>query len=188
MKLQNQTARGVQVGDLLADQLSQYQSGIKTLSFSPNGVSGDTQIVPDGIAGLSRALQSLLVDGSLKIVGGDQALGGQQLTGVLGGLGGGPAFQGVVKTNRLETADGKFRVMFGTPEVGDEVVDLSIYGFDVVATTDVIVSPDTSFDLVGLVTNAKALAAVSGNVIVTFTQVGALTGQAGYTIFAKQAV
>lgn len=188
MKVKNTTARGLVVSDVLIDRVSQYQSGIKNLSFAPLGSSGDTQVVPSGIAGLSAALLSLLKDGSLQIVGGDESLDGQAVTGILGGAGGGPAFEGVVKTARIEAGPlDIFRIMFGTPGVGDEVVDLSIYGYDVAITADVIVSADAAANLSGTVTNAKSLSAGTGKVIVTFTG-SAATAQAGYTIFAKQAV
>jgi hypothetical protein len=186
MKIQNMSTHAVEIGDIQSDSVNQWQSGIKRASMGPNGSASDTVVIADSIAGESAVLAALLASGDVVIVGGDQELGGNPVPGVLGGKGGGPAFLGVVKTARLELAAYVYRIMFGVPVAGDQVVDLVIPGYDVAATADVIVSADAAANLSGTVTNAKGTATVSGNVIVTFTGSGA-TAQAGYNIFAKQA-
>jgi hypothetical protein len=188
MKIQNMTSHAIEIGDVLSDSVNQYQSGIKRASLAPNGSANDTDkvVIADTVAGESAVLAALLADGSVMIVGGDQELGGNPVPGVLGGKGGGPAFAGVVKTVRAELAAYVYRIMFGVPVAGDQVVDLVIPGYDVAATADVIVSADAAANLSGTVTNAKGTGTISGNVIVTFTGSGP-TAQAGYMIFAKLA-
>lgn len=188
MKIKNQLTGTLVISDVLVDEVSQYQSGIKQLALSANGTAGDSAEIVDSIAGESKALADALRLGQVKIVGGSQKLGAAVVPGVLGGKGGGPAFEGVVKTNRVEAGPlNIFRIMFGKPVVGDEIVDLEIDGYAVAATADVKHSADALYNVSGTVTSALALAAVSGNVILTFTG-AAVTDQAGYTVFAKQAV
>jgi hypothetical protein len=184
MKIQNQLTKALVISDVLVDSVSQYQSGVKYVTLAPNGVTGDSVELPNSIAGESVAIKRLLDDGSLQIVaGGEEKLGGQKVPGV--GLGNGIAFQGVVKAARAEAGPVYvYRIMFGNPVVGDEVVDLIINGYPVTAVGDVAVSADALANIVGTVTSAKAVAAVSGNVIVTFTGV-AQNDEAGYTVFAR---
>jgi hypothetical protein len=190
MKIQNLTSHAIEIGDILSDSVNQWQSGIKRASLAPNGSANDTDkvVIADTVAGESAALASLLADGSVGIVGGDQALGGNAVPGVLGGKGGGPAFMGIVKTARLESAVAKFRIMFGVPVAGDEIVDLVIAGYDIVPNAGSSnVKVVTPVDINGTITAAAvAYAAVSKNVIVTYSGASA-SDQAGCTIWAKQA-
>ena len=183
MKIKNVTSKALVIHDELIDSQSQYQSGIKAIHLAPNG----TIEIPNTIAGESATLQALLASGEAKIVGTGEALGGAAVPGVLGGKGGGPAFMGLVRTQRLEAAVPTFRIMFGTPVAGDEIVDMVIAGYKGGITGgDIIKSADAALDLVGVTTCVAGAAAVSTNLILTFTS-ASVNSQAGYTVWAPQA-
>jgi hypothetical protein len=187
MKLQNQTANALVLSDLLEDTLSQYQSGVKQITFAPNGDANGNDIkdIPNVIVALSKGIQAKLADGGLKIVNNDESLGGNALFGAVAGKGV-MAFNGVIRTNRDEAATPTFRIMFGTPVAGDEIVDLQINGFDVAAAADYHLIEHLLTLSGTVVTAVAAAAAVSGNRILTWTG-AALTDQAAISIYAKLA-
>jgi hypothetical protein len=176
MKVRNVTGYSIVLGDVLVDSVPQYQMGVKNVTIPPC----DDFDIPNAIASESLALKAELANGNLVIKDNTDKLGGNGIFGQVAGLGV-VAFNGVVKTNRDESG-AKFRFMFGTPEVGDEIVDQQIHGFDVAATADVLVVDHG--EISGTVTIAKATAAASGNVIVTLSG-AALTDQNAITMYAK---
>ena len=201
MKIKNQTANTLVLSDVLADEVSQFQSGIKQATLSPHGSSGDSLEIPNSIAGESVVLQALLTSGAVKVVGGEQSLGGRGVPGVIAGQGVGLAFAGVIRTRRLESAVRVFRIMFGVPNLTDvspdEVADMVITGFNVPSTTAgklfVAKSADGAFPIDATISGTVAAvvgnSAHSGHVMITFTGTAgsgadASLAQAGYTVFA----
>jgi len=82
MKIRNQLTTAIQLSDLLRDAAEQYQAGIKDITLTPNGTSGDTVEIPDTMAQESVSLQTSLTNGDIKITGVDNKLGGSLVPGL----------------------------------------------------------------------------------------------------------